>query len=99
MLIFNGRTIQKVDKPFNPTGMAVSEDGNVTLPIFNVHLIIVLDYLGNVLLEMNSADLGVCYQLSVSFDSAGILWIGGPIAVDSENQTGQIHAINYSPEI
>jgi len=56
-LIFNGRTIQKVDKPFNPTGMAVSEDGSVTLPMFNVHLIIVLDYLENVLLEMNSADI------------------------------------------
>jgi len=26
---FNGRTIQKADKPFNPSGMAVSEDGNV----------------------------------------------------------------------
>ena len=30
---FNGRTIQKADKPFNPTGMAVSKDGNVILTI------------------------------------------------------------------
>ena len=96
---FNGRTIQKADKPFNPTGMAVSEDGNVILTVLHDHLIIVLDYLGNVILEKNSADLGVCYPLSVTFDSTGILWIGGSIAVDSEKQTGQIHAINYSPEI
>jgi hypothetical protein len=26
---FNGKTIHKADKPFNPTGMAVSADGNV----------------------------------------------------------------------
>ena len=30
---FNGWTIQKADKPFNPSGMAVSEDGNVILTI------------------------------------------------------------------
>jgi len=96
---FNGRTIQKADKPFNPSGMAVSEHGNVILTVLNDHLIIVLDYLGNAILEKNSADLGVCYPLSVTFDSTGILWIGGSIAVDSENQTGQIHAINYSPDI
>jgi hypothetical protein len=41
----------------------------------------------------------VCYPLSVTFDNTGILWIGGSIAVDSEKQTGQIHAISYSPEI
>jgi uncharacterized membrane protein len=44
----------------------------------------VLDYLGNVILEKNSADLGVCYPFSVTFDSTGILWIGGSIAVDSD---------------
>jgi hypothetical protein len=96
---FNGRTIQKADKPFNPTGMTVSEDGNVILTVLNDHLIIVLDYLGNVMLKKDSADLGVCYPLSATFDSTGILWIGGSIAVDSVKQTGQIHAINYSPEI
>jgi hypothetical protein len=96
---FNRKTIQKADKPFNPTGMTVSADGNVILTVFYDHLIIVLDYLGNVILEKNSADLGVCYPLSVTFDSTGILWIGGSIAVDSEKQTGQIHAISYSPEI
>jgi hypothetical protein len=79
--------------------MAVSEDGNVILTVLQDHLIIVLDYLGNVILEKKSADLGVCYPLSVTFDSTGILWIGGSIAVDSEKQTGQIHAINYSPDI
>ena len=63
------------------------------------HLIIVLDYLGNVILEKNSADLGVCYPLSVTFDVTGILWIRASIAVDNEKQTGQIHAINYSPDI
>ena len=63
------------------------------------HLIIVLDYLGNVILEKNSADLGVCYPQSVTFDRTGILWIGASIAVVNEKQTGQIHAINYSPEI
>jgi hypothetical protein len=57
--------------------MAVSADGNVILTVFYDHLIIVLDYLGNVILEKNSADLGVCYPLSVTFDSTGILWIGG----------------------
>jgi len=96
---FNRRTIQKADKPFNPSGMAVSEYGNVILTVLNDHLIIVLDYLGNVILEKNSADLGICYPLSITFDSTGILWIGGSIAVDSANQTGQIHAINYSPDI
>ena len=96
---FNGNTIQKADKAFHPTGMAVSEDGNVILTVLQDHLIIVLDYLGNVILEKKSADLGVCYPLSVTFDSTGILWIGGSIAVDSEKQTGQIHAINYSPDI
>ena len=30
---FNGRTIQKADNPFNPSGMAVSQDGNVMLTI------------------------------------------------------------------
>jgi hypothetical protein len=30
---FNGRNIQKADKPFNPSGMAESEDGNVILTI------------------------------------------------------------------
>ena len=63
------------------------------------HLIIVLDYLGNVILEKNSADLGVCYPLSVTFHSTGIWWISASIAVDSEKQTGQLHVINYSPEI
>jgi hypothetical protein len=96
---FNGNTIQKADKPFNPSGMAVSEDGNVILTLLQDHLIIVLDYLGHVILEQKSADLGVCYPFSVTFDSTGILWIGGSIAVDSEKQTGQIHAINYSPDI
>jgi hypothetical protein len=96
---FNGNTISKADKPFNPTGMAVSEDGNIILTVLQDHLIIVLDYLGNVILEKNSADLGVCYPLSVTFDSTGILWLGGSIAVDSEKQIGQIHAINYSSEI
>jgi hypothetical protein len=47
---FNGNTIQKADKPFNPSGMAVSEDGNVILTVLHDHLIIVLDYLGNVIL-------------------------------------------------
>jgi hypothetical protein len=96
---FHGRTIQKADKPFNPTGMTVSQDGNVILTVLNDHLIIVLDYLGNVMLKKDSADLGVCSPLSATFDSTGILWIGGSIAVDSVKQTGQIHAINYSPEI
>ena len=95
---FNGKTVQKANKPFDP-GMAVSEDDNVILTVLNDHFIIVLDYLGNVILEKNSADLGVCYPLSVTFDSIGILWIGGSIAVDSEKQTEQIRAINYSPEI
>ena len=64
------------------------------------HLIIVLDYLGNVILEKkNSADLGVCSPLSATFDSTGIWWISASIAVDSEKQTGQIHVINYSPKI
>jgi hypothetical protein len=79
--------------------MAVSEDGNVILTVLQDHLIIVLDYLGNVILEKKSADLGVCCPLSATFDSTGILWIGGSIAVDSEKQTGQIDAINYSTEI
>ena len=96
---FNGRTFQKADKPFNPTGMSVSEDGNAILIVLNDHLIIVLDYFGNVILGKNSADLGVCYPLSVTFVSTGILWIGGSIAVGSEKQTGKIHAINYSPDI
>jgi hypothetical protein len=96
---FNGKTVQKANKPSDPTGMAVSEDDNVILTVLNDHFIIVLDYLGNVILEKNIADLGVCYPFSVTFDSTGILWIGGSIAVDSEKQTGQIHAINYSPDI
>ena len=96
---FNGKTIQKADKPFNPSGMAVSEYGNVILTVLNDHFIIMLDYSGNVILKKDSADLGVCYSLSATFDSTGILWIGGSIAVDSEKQTGQIHAINYSSEI
>ena len=100
MLCFCGHLTEALfRKPFNPTGMTVSEDGNVILTILQDHLIIVLDYLGNVKLEKKSADLGVCYPLSVTFDRTGILWIGGSIAVDSEKQTGQIHAISYSPEI
>ena len=55
---FNGKSIQKTDKPFNPSGMAVSEDGNVILTVLNDHLIIVLGYIGNVILEKNGADLG-----------------------------------------
>jgi hypothetical protein len=57
--------------------------GNVILTVLNDHLIIMLDYLGNVILKKDSADLGVCYPLSATFDSTGILWIGGSIAVDS----------------
>jgi hypothetical protein len=86
---FNGKTVQKANKPFDPTGMAVSEDDNVILTVLNNHFIIVLDYLGNVILEKNIADLGVCSPLSVTFDNTGILWIGGSIAVDSEKQTGK----------
>ena len=96
---FNGKTVQKANKPSDPTGMAVSEDDNVILTVLNDHFIIVLDYLGNFILEKNIADLSVCYPLSVTFDSIEILWIGGSIAVDSEKQTGQIDAINYSTEI
>jgi hypothetical protein len=77
---FNGKTVQKANKPSDPTGMAVSEDDNVILTVLNDHFIIVLDYLGNVILEKNIADLGVCYPFSVTFDSTGILWIGGSIA-------------------
>jgi hypothetical protein len=55
-------------------------------------IIIVLDYLGNVMLKKDSADLGVCYPLSATFDSTGILWIGGSIAVDSE-KCPQKHSI------
>ena len=91
---FNGNTIQKPDKSFNPTGMAVSEDGNIILTVLNDHLIIVLDYLGNVILEKNSAGLGVCYPLDVTFDSTGILWIGGSIAVSSKkNRTNSCNQL------
>ena len=65
---FNGKTIQKADKPFNPTGMAVSEDGSIILTLLNDHLIIMLNYLGNVILEKKSAD-----PLSVTFDSTGLV--------------------------
>ena len=46
---FNGRTIQKSDRPFNPSGMAVSKYGKVILTVLQDHLIIVLDYLGHVM--------------------------------------------------
>jgi hypothetical protein len=56
---------------------------NVILTVLQDHLIIVLDYLGNVILEKKSADLGVCCPLSATFDSTGILWIGGINVVET----------------
>jgi len=54
---FNGRTIQKADRPFNPSGMAVSEDSNVILTVLNDHLIILLDSLGHVILPRSCRNI------------------------------------------
>ena len=44
---FNGKTVQKANKPSDPTGMAVSEDGNVILTVLNDHFIKVITKLPN----------------------------------------------------